>query len=85
MTMSARIIRFASSKPSCMDLTSRKLDLREWELLAVDGARIKAVNKDRDFTRASLTEFIKLEDAKLEDYLIRSVSLTDACPKTCSD
>ena len=32
----------------------------------------KAVNnKDRNFTRASLTEFIKLADAKLDDYLQR--------------
>jgi hypothetical protein len=42
------------------------------ELLAVDGTRIKAVNnKDRNFTRASLTQFIKAADAKLEDYLRR--------------
>ena len=42
------------------------------ELLAVDGTRIKAVNnKDRNFTRASLTQFIKAADAKLEDYLQR--------------
>jgi hypothetical protein len=41
-------------------------------LLAVDGTRIKAVNnKDRNFTRASLTQFIKAADAKLEDYLQR--------------
>ena len=34
--------------------------------------RIKAVNnKDRNFTRASLTQFIKAADAKLEDYLQR--------------
>ena len=48
-----------------------------WTCLAascwpVDGTRIKAVNnKDRNFTRASLTEFIKLADKKLEDYLQR--------------
>jgi hypothetical protein len=48
------------------------LDLFGRELLAVDGTRIKAVNnKDRNFTRASLTEFIKLADAKLDDYLQR--------------
>ena len=42
------------------------------ELLAVDGTRIKAVNnKDRNFTRASLTKFIELADAKLDDYLQR--------------
>jgi hypothetical protein len=34
--------------------------------------RIKAVNnKDRNFTRASLTKFIELADAKLDDYLQR--------------
>jgi hypothetical protein len=48
------------------------LDLFGRELLAVDGTRIKAVNnKDRNFTRASLTEFIKLADVKLGDYLQR--------------
>jgi hypothetical protein len=42
------------------------------ELLAVDGTRIKVVNnKDRNFTRASLTKFIELADAKLDDYLQR--------------
>ena len=41
-------------------------------MLAVDGTRIKAVNnKDRNFTRASLSEFIRLAHAKLEDYLRR--------------
>jgi transposase len=45
-------------------LLCRQLDLFGQELLAVDGTRIKAVNnKDRNFTRASLTEFIKLADA----------------------
>jgi hypothetical protein len=49
-------------------LLGRQLDLFGRELLAVDGTRIKAVNnKDRNFTRASLTEFIKLADAKLGD------------------
>jgi transposase len=53
-------------------LLCRQLDLFSRELLAVDGTRIKAVNnKDRNFTRASLTEFIKLADAKLDDYLQR--------------
>src|SRR5438874_10992257 len=53
-------------------LLCRQLDLFGRELLAVDGTRIKAVNnKDRNFTRASLREFIKLADAKLEDYLQR--------------
>ena len=49
-----------------------QLDLFGRELLAVDGTRIKAVNnKDRNFTRASLTKFIELADAKLDDYLQR--------------
>src|ERR1022692_4691461 len=53
-------------------LLCRRLDLFGRELLAVDGTRIKAVNnKDRNFTRASLAEFIKLADAKLDDYLQR--------------
>src|SRR5438270_5119953 len=53
-------------------LLCRQLDLFGRELLAVDGTRIKAVNnKDRNFTRASLTEFLKLADAKLDDYLQR--------------
>jgi hypothetical protein len=51
-------------------LLCRQLDLFGRELLAVDGTRIKAVNnRNRNFTRATLTEFIKLADAKLEDYL----------------
>ena len=38
----------------------------------MDGTRIKAVNnKDRNFTRASLTQLISLADAKLDDYLQR--------------
>jgi transposase len=53
-------------------LLCRQLDLFGRELLAVDGTRIKAVNnKDRNFTRASLAEFVKLADAKLDDYLQR--------------
>src|ERR1700759_5603569 len=53
-------------------LLCRQLDLFGRELLAVDGPRIKAVNnKDRNFTRASLTQFIKAADAKLDDYLQR--------------
>ncbi len=53
-------------------LLCRQLGLFGRELLAVDGTRIKAVNnKDRNFTRASLTEFIKLADARLDDYLKR--------------
>ena len=35
-----------------------------WQPSTVDGTRIKAVNnKDRNFTRASLTQFIKAADA----------------------
>src|SRR5436305_11574890 len=53
-------------------LLCRQLELFGGELLAVDGTRIKAVNnKDRNFTRASLTQFIKVADAKLDDYLQR--------------
>ena len=53
-------------------LLCRQLDLFGRELLAVDGTRIKAVNnKDRNFTRASLTQFIELADVKLDDYLQR--------------
>ena len=53
-------------------LLCRQLDLFGRELLAVDGTRIKAVNnKDRNVTRASLTKFIELADAKLDDYLQR--------------
>ena len=47
-------------------LLCKQLDLFGRALLAVDGTRIKAVNnKDRNFTRASLAEFIKLADKKL--------------------
>jgi transposase len=50
----------------------RELDLFGKQLIAIDGTRIKAVNnKDRNFTRASLAEFIRLADAKLDDYLKR--------------
>ena len=53
-------------------LLCRQLDLFGRELLAVDGTRIKAVNnKDRNFTRASLNQYIKAADAKLDDYLRR--------------
>ena len=53
-------------------LLCKQLDLFGRELLAVDGTRIKAVNnKDRNFTRASLTEFIELADKKLDNYLKR--------------
>lgn len=50
----------------------RQLDLFGRELLAVDGTRIKAVNnKDRNFTRGSLTKFIREADEKLADYMKR--------------
>jgi transposase len=50
----------------------RRLDLFGRELLAVDGTRIKAVNnKDRNFTKGSLTKFIAAADEKLDDYLRR--------------
>jgi transposase len=53
-------------------LLCRQLDLFGRELLAVDGTRIKAVNnKDRNFTRASLTTFIRDAEARLADYLRR--------------
>src|SRR6476469_6623457 len=63
-------------------LLCKQLDLFGRELLAVDGTRIKAVNnKDRNFTRGSLTEFIKAADAKLEDYLQR-LDKSDATEST---
>src|SRR5258707_4575646 len=53
-------------------LLCRQLDLFGRELLAVDGTRIKAVNnKDRNFTRASLTKFVRDADERLADYLRR--------------
>jgi len=53
-------------------LLCRRLDLFGRELLAVDGTRIKAVNnKDRNFTRGSLREFIRAADERLNDYLER--------------
>ena len=49
-----------------------RLDLYGRELLAVDGTRIKAVNnKDRNFTRNSLQDFIRAADERLDDYLRR--------------
>jgi Transposase domain (DUF772) len=53
-------------------LLCRRLDLYGRELLAVDGIGIKSVNnKDRNFTRSSLREFIRPADERLEDYLKR--------------
>ena len=53
-------------------LLCRQLDLFGRELLAVDGTRLKAVNnKNRNFTRASLEQFIRKADERLADYLRR--------------
>jgi transposase len=53
-------------------LLCRQLDLFGRELLAVDRTRIKAVNnKDRNFTRSTLTTYIKEADERLEKYLKR--------------
>jgi transposase len=50
----------------------RQLGLFGRELLAVDGTRIKAVNnKDRNFTRTSLRQYIDAADKRLADYLRR--------------
>jgi len=63
-------------------LLCKQLDLFGRELLAVDGTRIKAVNnKDRNFTYASLRQFIKLADQKLDDYLQR-LDQSDAAERT---
>ena len=63
-------------------LLCRQLDLFGRELLAVDGTRIKAVNnKDRNFTRTSLTEFIKLADAARR---LPSASRHERCRRTQS-
>ena len=53
-------------------LLCRRLDLFGRELLAVDGTRIKAVNnKDRNYTRGSLREFMRAADERLNEYLER--------------
>jgi len=53
-------------------LLCRQLDLFGRELLAVDGTRLKAVNnKDRNFTRSALEQFIRKADERLADYLRR--------------
>jgi transposase len=53
-------------------LLCRQLNLYGRELLAVDGTRIKAVNnKDRNFTRASLQQFIRAAGERLDEYLRR--------------
>jgi transposase len=53
-------------------LLCRQLDLFGRELLAIDGTRIKAVNnKDRNFTRSALQDFIRKADERLAEYLQR--------------
>jgi transposase len=53
-------------------LLCKRLDHYGHELRAVDGTRINAVNnKDRNFTRSSLREFIRAADERLDDYLAR--------------
>jgi hypothetical protein len=64
-------------------LLCRQMDLFGRELLAVDGTRIKAINnKGRNFTRASLTKFIELADAKMDDYMKRLDQGDEAEAKT---
>src|SRR5271156_2645525 len=53
-------------------LLCRRLGLYGRALLALYGTRIKALNnKDRNFTRASLREFIRAADERLNEYLER--------------
>ncbi len=53
-------------------LLCRQLDLFGKELLAVDGTRIKAVNnKDRNFTRSALQDFIRKADERLTEFMRR--------------
>jgi hypothetical protein len=53
-------------------LLCRRLDLYGREWLGVNRTRIKAVNnKDRNFTRTWLQEFIRAADERLDDYLRR--------------
>ncbi len=53
-------------------LLCRQLDLFGRELLAIDGTRLKAVNnKDRNFTRSALEQFISKADECLAGYLRR--------------
>ena len=48
----------------------RELDLYGFELVAVDGTRIKAVNnRDRNFTRAKLQRHLQRIDEQLDRYL----------------
>ncbi len=62
----------------------RQLDLFGRELLAVDGTRIKAVNKERNFTRASLARVISEADEKLAAYM-KQLDETDAHEQKVSD
>jgi transposase len=51
-------------------LLCRKLELFGRELIAVDGTRIKAVNRrDRNFTREKLAKFLRSADERLDEYL----------------
>jgi transposase len=52
-------------------LVCGQLDLFGRKMLALGETRIKAVNQQSNFTRASLIEFIKVANAKLDDYLQR--------------
>jgi transposase len=53
-------------------LLCRQLDLFGRELLAVDGTRLKAVNnKDRNFTRSALEQYIRKADECMAGYLQR--------------
>jgi hypothetical protein len=52
-------------------LLCRRLDLYDRELLAVDGTRIRQKNKDSNFTRSSLREFIPDADQRPNNYLQR--------------
>src|SRR5712691_1409054 len=68
-------------------LLCRQLDLFGRELLAVDGTRIKAVNnKDRNFTRASLRQYIDAADKRLADYLHRldEGDAREGCTGSCA-
>ena len=52
--------------------SSRRLEMESHRNIEVDGTRIKAVNnKDRNFTRNSLQDFIRAADERLDDYLRR--------------
>ena len=70
--LSARQSRCLSVRVPSIRAAVPRLDLYGRELLAVDGTRIKTVNnKDRNFTRTSLQNFIRAADERLNDYLRR--------------